>query len=137
MVTKAGTVLELWGSEPANLCTGNQWYGCRRETYLPNIINPIQSARIRTVNSFSFRYGRLEVEAKLPRGDWIWPAIWLLPRYQAYGGWPASGEIDLMESRGNTGLYNGGVHVGVNQVGFTQHYGPYWPMNGWEAAHED
>lgn len=33
--------------------------------------------------------------------DWLWPAIWLLPEKNAYGQWPASGEIDLMESRGN------------------------------------
>jgi beta-glucanase (GH16 family) len=44
---------------------------------------------------------RLEVEAKLPRGDWIWPAVWLLPEDDAYGRWPASGEIDMLESRGN------------------------------------
>jgi Glycosyl hydrolases family 16 len=44
---------------------------------------------------------RLEVEAKLPRGDWLWPAVWLLPEDDAYGQWPASGEIDMLESRGN------------------------------------
>jgi len=37
------------------------------------IINPIQSARIRTINSFSFVYGTVEIRAKMPRGDWIWP----------------------------------------------------------------
>jgi beta-glucanase (GH16 family) len=37
------------------------------------IINPIQSARIVTSNSFSFTYGTVEVRAKMPRGDWIWP----------------------------------------------------------------
>jgi beta-glucanase (GH16 family) len=41
-----------------------------------------QSARLRTAGTMSFRYGRLEVRAKLPRGDWIWPAIWLLPERQ-------------------------------------------------------
>lgn len=39
------------------------------------IINPIQSARIRTMQSFSFIYGIVEVRAKMPRGDWIWPGI--------------------------------------------------------------
>ena len=38
-----------------------------------DIINPIQSARIRTINSFSFTYGTVEIRAKMPRGDWIWP----------------------------------------------------------------
>ena len=40
-----------------------------------DIINPIQSARMRTINSFSFTYGTVEIRAKMPRGDWIWPGI--------------------------------------------------------------
>jgi len=36
--------------------------------------------RIRTVNSFNFKYGRVDVEAKMPTGDWLWPAIWMLPK---------------------------------------------------------
>ncbi|XP_035660280.1 beta-1,3-glucan-binding protein-like [Branchiostoma floridae] len=60
---------------------------------------PIQSARVTTADSFTFKYGKVEVWAKVPTGDWIWPAIWLLPRDNVYGGWPASGEIDIMESR--------------------------------------
>lgn len=42
-------------------------------------INPVQSARISTAGRFHIKYGRVEVEAKLPVGDWLWPAIWLLP----------------------------------------------------------
>ncbi len=42
-----------------------------------DIINPIQSARIRTINSFSFTYGTVEIRAKMPRGDWIWPGTLL------------------------------------------------------------
>ncbi|KAG8233977.1 hypothetical protein J437_LFUL014496, partial [Ladona fulva] len=38
-----------------------------------DIVTPIQSARIRTLGSFGFRYGRVEVRARMPRGDWIWP----------------------------------------------------------------
>jgi beta-glucanase (GH16 family) len=51
--------------------------------------------------SFNMRYGRVEVMAKLPKGDWIWPGIWLLPKGDVYRQWPASGEIDIVESRGN------------------------------------
>lgn len=40
-----------------------------------DIINPIQSARMRTINSFSFTYGTVEIRAKMPRGDWIWPGM--------------------------------------------------------------
>ena len=51
------------------------------------------------------------MRAKLPIGDWLWPAIWLLPRDNQYGGWPASGEIDIVESRGNSPEYGpGGYH---------------------------
>lgn len=61
-------------------------------------MNPVQSARIRTAETFAFKYGRVEVSARLPRGDWMWPAIWMLPASSAYGTWPVSGEIDIMVS---------------------------------------
>jgi len=127
------TTVELWGGQPADICTSNAFYGCSRSSGNGNLLNPIQSARLRTANAFSFKYGRLEVEAKLPRGDWIWPAIWLLPEDQAYGVWPASGEIDLMESRGNDASYPAG---GNNCVGSTLHYGPHYPQDGFLEAHE-
>lgn len=49
------------------------WDGCKRKGTPENIINPIRSARVRTLGSFSFKYGRLEVVAKMPTGDWLWP----------------------------------------------------------------
>jgi beta-glucanase (GH16 family) len=45
-------------------------------------------------------YGRVEVRAKLPAGKGTWPAIWMLPTEWKYGGWPSSGEIDIMEQVG-------------------------------------
>lgn len=95
-----------------------------------NIINPIQSAKITTVSSFSIKYGRVEVRAKLPQGDWLWPAIWLLPADNAYGQWPASGEIDIMESRGNLN-YPTNLGGGVESFGSTLHWGPDWSQNGY------
>lgn len=65
------------------------------------VLPPVQSARLITNFSTSIKYGRVEVTAKMPKGDWIWPAIWLLPKDSVYGEWPRSGEIDLFESRGN------------------------------------
>ncbi|XP_070564349.1 beta-1,3-glucan-binding protein-like isoform X2 [Ptychodera flava] len=128
--------LDLWGSSPADMCTGNKDWGCERSGSASNILNPIESARLRTVNTFSFKHGRVEVEAKMPTGDWIWPAIWLLPKYNAYGGWPASGEIDIVEVRGNEQLYDSsGNSVGIDQMGSTMHWGPYWPLNGYERTH--
>ena len=75
-----------------------------------------------------------KVEAKLPKGDWLWPAIWLLPEEHAYGIWPASGEIDLMESRGNAASYSAG---GVNCFGSTLHFGPYYPDDPYQLAHKE
>jgi len=127
--------LNLWGSTPASLCTGNAYYGCERSGNPTNVINPVQSARLRSVHSFDVAYGRVEVLAKMPAGDWIWPAIWMMPTREGYGGWPASGEIDIVESRGNRFLTDQvGVHKGVNAAGQTLHWGPFWPYNGYEKT---
>ena len=58
------------------------------------------SARLITRNKGDFLYGRVEVSAKLPVGRGTWPAIWMLPTDWAYGDWPKSGEIDIMEHVG-------------------------------------
>ena len=71
---------------------------------------------------------------KLPKGDWIWPAIWMLPKNLPYGKWPASGEIDIMESRGNVNLKHNGHDIGVECYGATLHWGPFWPFNGYEKT---
>ena len=46
----------------------------------------------------SWRYGKIEVRAKLPQGQGTWPAIWMLPEKNGYGPWAASGEIDILEA---------------------------------------
>lgn len=58
------------------------------------------SARLVTRGKGDWLYGKVEVRAKLPDGRGMWPAIWMLPTDWAYGGWPASGEIDIMENVG-------------------------------------
>jgi len=56
--------INLWGGSPANMCTGNNFYGCERNAAASgNVNNPITSARLRTVNSFSTTYGKVEVRA--------------------------------------------------------------------------
>lgn len=67
------------------------------------IINPVRSARLTTKGKKSITYGKVEVIAKMPQGSWLWPAIWMMPEKNTYGDWPASGEIDIAESRGNFG----------------------------------
>lgn len=71
------------------------------------------SARLDTRNHFSFCYGKLVIRAKLPVGQGLWPAIWLLPQDLAYGPWPASGEIDILEAKGRL----------PRQIAGTLHYG--------------
>ena len=120
---------------PPEQCTQSNWYGCDRQGTVDHIINPIQSARVSTWDSFRFKYGMLEIRAKMPAGDWLWPALWLMPRDSTYGSWPASGEIDVMEGRGNREMFDGETNVGVKQGGVTLHYGPRWDVNGWSKAH--
>ncbi|KAF8914733.1 concanavalin A-like lectin/glucanase domain-containing protein [Mucidula mucida] len=101
------------------------------------IINPIQSARISTLLSAregrggSIKYGRVEVRAKMPKGDWLWPAIWMLPKDSVYGEWPRSGEIDMVESRGNGLRYTA---RGSNFVQGTLNWGPSPALNGAEKS---
>ena len=59
------------------------------------------SARIKTVNKMKFKYGIVEAKISLPVGKAMWPAFWMMPNYSVYGGWPHSGEIDIMEANGN------------------------------------
>jgi len=58
------------------------------------------SARLATKSKGDWLYGKVEVKAKLPEGRGMWPAIWMLPTDWSYGKWPASGEIDIMETVG-------------------------------------
>ena len=70
------------------------------------------SAKIVSRDKGDWTYGRFEIRAKLPRGVGTWPAIWMLPTYWKYGGWPASGEIDIMEHVGyDPGVVHGTIHT--------------------------
>lgn len=70
------------------------------------------SARISTKGKKSWKYGYIEVKAKIPTGMGTWPAIWMLPLEWKYGGWPQSGEIDIMEHVGyDPGVVHGTVHT--------------------------
>lgn len=62
-------------------------------------------------------------------------AIWLMPRDNVYGGWPTSGEIDLLESRGNENLVQNGVNIGTRMIGSTLHWGPDYYNNRYEYTH--
>ena len=71
------------------------------------------SSRIITRNKVDFRYGKFEARLKLPQGQGLWPAFWLMPTESAYGNWPRSGEIDIMELLGqNPAKAYGTIHTG-------------------------
>lgn len=59
------------------------------------------SARMVTKDKGDWTYGKIEVRAKMPIGQGLWPAIWMLPTDNEYGSWPCSGEIDIMEYLGH------------------------------------
>lgn len=70
------------------------------------------SARIRSKNRGDWLYGRIEVSAKIPKGVGTWPAIWMLSTDWSYGGWPESGEIDIMEHVGyDPNVVHGSIHT--------------------------
>ncbi|WP_217602449.1 carbohydrate-binding protein [Chitinophaga sp. GbtcB8] len=73
----------------------------RKDFPTGNSAEPWSSARLITQGKLDFKYGKVDVRAKLPRARGSWPAIWLMPTSSAYGGWPKSGELDMMEHVGN------------------------------------
>jgi beta-glucanase (GH16 family) len=75
------------------------------------------SARMKTKGLFSQTYGRFEWRAALPLGQGLWPAMWMMPQNNTYGGWAASGEIDVVEAKGQIN----------NMVQGTIFYGGAWP----------
>ena len=75
------------------------------------------SGRIKTQGLYNFTYGRVEVRAKLPSAQGTWPAIWMLGSNHPTAGWPFSGEIDIMEQRGNDKSYVEGTCHWYNTAG--------------------
>jgi len=91
-----------------------------REKYTgPDGTRNYTSARIRTLNKGDWKYGRFDIRAQLPYGQGIWPALWMLPSDRLYGGWAASGEIDIMELLGHE----------PQKVYGTLHFGGQYPQN--------
>lgn len=97
-----------WGNNEAQYYTGARLKNSEvKDGYL--YINAIKedfegkkytSTRLVSRTKGDWTFGRVVVRAKLPDGTGMWPAIWMLPTDGAYGGWPVSGEIDIMENLG-------------------------------------
>ncbi|WNI19062.1 ricin-type beta-trefoil lectin domain protein [Actinacidiphila sp. ITFR-21] len=82
------------------------WYGTCQYT----------SARLSTPQKFTQAYGHFETRMKLPRGQGMWPAFWMLGNDIGSVGWPTSGEIDIME---NVGFEPGSVHGTIHGPGYS------------------
>jgi beta-glucanase (GH16 family) len=82
------------------------------------------SGRIRSINKGDWTYGRFEARIKLPAGQGLWPAFWMLPTDEVYGGWPQSGEIDIMEF----------VAADPTRVLGNMHYGDPYPNNKYQGS---
>lgn len=77
---------------------------CVRQAMAYSILPPVISARLNTKNRFSFKYGKIEIRAKFPEGDWIYPELRLEPLHSVYGPKYASGRVILGFARGNDNL---------------------------------
>jgi beta-glucanase (GH16 family) len=82
------------------------------------------SARMRTLGKGDWTYGRMEMRARMPIGQGMWPAFWMLPSGSPYGGWAAGGEIDIVEYIGSR----------PDLILGTIHYGGPWPWNVYSTS---
>jgi beta-glucanase (GH16 family) len=96
----------------------------RRETFrgTDGISRDYTSARLKTLGTFSQTYGKFEARIRIPRGQGIWPAFWMLGENITTVGWPACGEIDIMENIGREpsvvhGTIHGPGHSGAQGIG--------------------
>ena len=96
----------------------------------PKVTQPFTSGKVRTLGLAAWKYGKIEFRAKPPRGQGTWPAVWMMPAGNHYGGWPRSGEIDILEGV-NLGatctVCEGGI--GENRMISALHFGDYAPKN--------
>jgi beta-glucanase (GH16 family) len=105
--------LQYYTSRPENIQVtgGNLAITARKESY--GGMN-YTSARIKTQGLKSFTYGKMEARIKLPSGQGLWPAFWMLGTNINNVSWPYCGEIDIMERVNNNSVVNGTVHWDAN-----------------------
>ncbi|OCF35123.1 hypothetical protein I317_01835 [Kwoniella heveanensis CBS 569] len=104
-------------------CTSNNVSQCVAvsNSSLLTVINPVRSARLITKNTVNIKYGKVEVKARFPAGDWLWPRISLLPANNTYGAYPRSGQINILNGKGNNASY---TQRGVDFAQSDLHWGP-------------
>ena len=101
--------LQYYRSENVSVSDGNLIITAKAEAFGGRSFT---SGKIHTRNKQSFLYGRMEMRAKIPTGGGMWPAFWMMPQDDVYGGWAASGEIDIMEAANETTSISGTIHYG-------------------------
>jgi beta-glucanase (GH16 family) len=112
--------LEYYRAENVTVSGGNLVLETRDESYGGASFT---SGKVTTRGKQTFLYGRIEMRAQIPTGGGMWPAFWMMPQDDVYGGWAASGEIDIMESSNAT-----------TSVGGALHFGGGWPDNASTSA---
>jgi len=117
--------LEYYTTRPENAFQhgGNLVIKVLQEKYTGSdgVTRDYTSARLKTQGKFTQRYGRFEARIKIPRGQGIWPAFWMLGDDIDTAGWPKCGEVDIME---NIGKEPGTVHGTIHGPGYSGGKGP-------------
>ena len=112
--------LQYYRSQNTTVSGGNLIITAKEESYGGR---DYTSGKIISRYKQDFLYGRIEARMKVPTGGGMWPAFWMMPTDEVYGGWAASGEIDIMETANNT-----------DYIGGTIHYGGNWPNNQYSGG---
>lgn len=102
---------QYYRRENATVSNGNLVITAKRERYRGSNYT---SARLTTQNKRSFAYGRMEARIKLPLGQGLWPAFWMLGSNFSTVGWPKCGEIDIMEHINTEPTIYGTIHWDAN-----------------------
>jgi beta-glucanase (GH16 family) len=112
--------LEYYTNRPANIHEGNGHLviSARRESFTgpDGLVRGYTSGRIESRGRFELKYGRIEARIKIPQGQGIWPAFWMLGSDFDRIGWPACGEIDIME---NVGFEPSRIHGSLHGPGYS------------------
>ncbi len=125
--------LEYYSDRPENarIEAGHLIIEARKEDYKGR---QYSSARMKTQGLGEWAYGRIEGRIRIPGGQGIWPAFWMLGNNFARVGWPGSGEIDIME---NIGKEPGRVHGTIHGPGYSGAQGPTSPYDLKSGAFSD
>ncbi|MDM5179259.1 family 16 glycosylhydrolase [Massilia sp. DJPM01] len=115
--------LQYYTARPENIrVTGGELViEARKEAYMGK---QYTSGRITTQNKASWQYGRIEARMKIPTGKGTWPAFWMLGNSITSAGWPASGEIDIMEHINSEAVTHGTIHWSDQNNAYANYGGP-------------